>query len=96
MLVHTCASYRPLSRKRKKLPPRPRRKASKFEEYSPEQAPYRRNTTEYKSVMSNSKIEGAEVSFFKQEVSKQYSVAIPYNKGGYQVIPRSDVKHIGK
>ena len=33
---------------------------------------------------------------YKKEISKQYTVAIAYNKGAYQVIPNSDVKHIGK
>ena len=30
------------------------------------------------------------------EESKNFTVAPAYNKGAYQVIPRSDVKHIGK
>ena len=33
---------------------------------------------------------------YKKEISKQYTVAIAYNKGAYQVIPNSDVEHIGK
>ena len=33
---------------------------------------------------------------YKKEISKQYTVAIAYNKGAYQVIPNSDLKHIGK
>lgn len=33
---------------------------------------------------------------YKKEISKQYTVAVAYNKGAYQVIPRDDVKHIGK
>ena len=32
----------------------------------------------------------------KREISKGYTVAPAYNKGAYQVIPRTDVKHIGK
>ena len=32
----------------------------------------------------------------KREISKQYTLAPAYNKGAYQVIPRSDLKHIGK
>ena len=30
------------------------------------------------------------------EISKQYTLAPAYNKGAYQVIPRGDVKWIGK
>tara|TARA_B100000575_G_C22741547_1_gene443408 strand:+ start:290 stop:592 length:303 start_codon:yes stop_codon:yes gene_type:complete len=33
---------------------------------------------------------------YKNEVSKLYTVAIPYNKGGYQVIPTENIKDIGK
>jgi hypothetical protein len=33
---------------------------------------------------------------YKQEISKNYTVAVAYNKGGYQVIPNDQVKYIGK
>tara|TARA_Y100001937_G_scaffold43358_1_gene61239 strand:- start:615 stop:749 length:135 start_codon:yes stop_codon:yes gene_type:complete len=33
---------------------------------------------------------------WKQEESKNFTVAPAYNKGAYQVIPKSDVEHIGK
>tara|TARA_R110000737_G_scaffold126841_3_gene159336 strand:+ start:127 stop:369 length:243 start_codon:yes stop_codon:yes gene_type:complete len=33
---------------------------------------------------------------YKQEISKQYTVAVAYNKGGYQVIPNTQIKDIGK
>ena len=33
---------------------------------------------------------------WKIEASKKFTVAPAYNKGAYQVIPPSDVKHIGK
>lgn len=33
---------------------------------------------------------------YKLEESKNFTVAPAYNKGAYQVIPRGDVKHIGK
>ena len=33
---------------------------------------------------------------YKQEVSKNYTVAIGYNKGAYQVIPNKDIKSIGR
>ena len=33
---------------------------------------------------------------YKQEVSKNYTVAIGYNKGAYQVIPNTEIKDIGK
>tara|TARA_Y100001963_G_C6742118_1_gene429524 strand:+ start:241 stop:579 length:339 start_codon:yes stop_codon:yes gene_type:complete len=33
---------------------------------------------------------------YKKETLKRYTVAIGYNKGGYQVIPNSEIKDIGK
>ena len=33
---------------------------------------------------------------WKVEISKQYTIAPAYNKGAYQVIPRKEVKEIGK
>ena len=33
---------------------------------------------------------------YKKEASKNFTVAIGYNKGGYQVIPNSEIKDIGK
>lgn len=33
---------------------------------------------------------------YKKEASKNFTVAIGYNKGGYQVIPNNEIKHIGK
>lgn len=33
---------------------------------------------------------------YKREVSKNYTVSIAYNKGGYMVVPNSDLTHIGK
>lgn len=32
----------------------------------------------------------------KQEVSSNYTVAVAYNKGAYQVIPKDGIKHIGR
>ena len=33
---------------------------------------------------------------YKRDISKQYTVSIAYNKGAYQVIPKGEVKDIGK
>ena len=33
---------------------------------------------------------------YKKETSKKYTVSIGYNKGGYQVIPNSEIKDIGR
>jgi hypothetical protein len=44
-------------------------------------------TSKYSAPVDNS---------WKVEASKKYTVAPAYNKGAYQVIPPSDVEHIGK
>ena len=33
---------------------------------------------------------------YRQEVSKQHTVAIAYNKGGYMVISKDNIRDIGK
>ena len=33
---------------------------------------------------------------YKKEISANYTIAIPYNKGGYQVISKENIKDIGK
>ena len=49
----------------------------------------------YPSFMTNKPMVVEDTSY-KQEVSKNYTVAVAYNKGGYQVIPTDQVKYIGK
>lgn len=39
---------------------------------------------------------GKQDESYKHEVSKNYTVAIGYNKGAYQVIPNNEIKSIGK
>ena len=33
---------------------------------------------------------------YKREISSDYSIGVAYNKGAYQVIPRSEIKHMGR
>ena len=33
---------------------------------------------------------------YKQEISSKYTISVAYNKGAYQVIPKGDIKWIGK
>jgi len=40
--------------------------------------------------------ENAEWKKEKQEISATYTIAPAYNKGAYQVVPKNEVKHIGK
>ena len=40
--------------------------------------------------------ENAEWQKEKQKISSTYTIAPAYNKGAYQVVPKNEVKHIGK
>jgi hypothetical protein len=58
---------------------------------------YRRPTTQHKSL--NTTICDTTISKeseIRKEVSSQYTVAVAYNKGAYQVIPKDGIKHIGR
>ena len=50
----------------------------------------------YPSYTGSTKYQPEQDQSWKQEESKNFTVAPAYNKGAYQVIPRKDVKHIGK
>lgn len=95
MMVYTQSSYRPLSRKRKKLPKVSRKAKCTFEEYVPSEVMSRKTETKYKSVVS-SHIDTSKTNEFKKELSKHYTIAPAYNKGGYQVISPDNIKDIGK
>lgn len=50
----------------------------------------------YPSYTGDSTYRPADDQSWKAEESKNFTVAPAYNKGAYQVIPKRDVKHIGK
>ena len=50
----------------------------------------------YPSFTGESKYTPVADDSYKKEASKNFTVAIGYNKGGYQVIPKNEIKHIGK
>lgn len=51
----------------------------------------------YKSNMNSSNLSTVQADdSYKLEVSKNYTVSIAYNKSGYQVVPASEVRYIGK
>ena len=50
----------------------------------------------YPSYSGSTKYQPTEDQSWKQEASKNFTVAPAYNKGAYQVIPSTDVEHIGR
>ena len=95
MIIKGSISYDQYGRKRKRLP---RRKAKAKIGWSTVKR------KEYAENKKRNKIKSAPIgeykvpedTSYKKEASKKYTVAIAYNKGAYQVIPNSDIKHIGK
>ena len=95
MIIQGSMRYSPSGRKRKTNAWKKKRrhqfvaKAQKNVKPSRETTPHipSLKTTKYTPEVDNS---------WKVEESKQYTVAPAYNKGAYQVIPASDVEHIGK
>ena len=51
---------------------------------------------EYKSAPLTPPQHTVQDDSYKKEISSQYTVSIAFNKGAYQVVPNSDIKHIGK
>ena len=50
----------------------------------------------YQSFSGSNKYQTPKDQSWKLEASKNFTVAPAYNKGAYQVIPSTDIKHIGK
>tara|TARA_R110000782_G_C14762879_1_gene408319 strand:+ start:305 stop:610 length:306 start_codon:yes stop_codon:yes gene_type:complete len=69
-----------------------------FREMPVKAVPYRREEqNDYKSAPLTPSSSNVQVDdSYKREVSKNYTVSIAYNKGGYMVVPNSDLTHIGR
>ena len=95
MIVQGSMTHSPCGRKRKtnafKKAKRPAFVAQSPKNYK------KAKTQEFPSVLST-KTNSCETidNSWKVEESKKFTVAPAYNKGAYQVIPRGDVKCIGK
>ena len=55
----------------------------------------REQEEKYPSYISTKTISNFDNSY-KKEISKKYTISIAYNKGGYQVISKDNIKDIGK
>lgn len=51
---------------------------------------------QYKSAPLTPPRQTVQDDSYKKEISSNYTVSIAFNKGAYQVVPKSDIKHIGK
>jgi hypothetical protein len=94
MIIKGNMKYDNHGRKRKVKAVRATRKPQEWKTFEPTDT-YKRTTKQYPSL-SMGEYKPQEDKSYQQEVSKQYTVSIAYNKGAYQVIPKKDIKHIGK
>ena len=97
MIVKGSLNYDQFGRKRKKKTTKARKSTNQRTKTfkSSIKTTKSSNKTMYPSA-EVSEYKTPEDTSYKKEISKQYTVAIAYNKGAYQVIPNSDLKHIGK
>ena len=103
MIIKGSLGYDQYGRKRKRLRTKRKSHKSTWTQGAVAQQGERRTCTAKVagSIPVSSTSEGAGQgtkvdNSWKIEASKKFTVAPAYNKGAYQVIPPSDVEHIGK
>ena len=95
MIIKGHMTYDQHGRKRKsKFTKAVRTKQPEWKSFAPDTT-YRRETKQYPSAPLSEYTPARDTSY-KQKASEKYTVSIAYNKGAYQVIPKEEVKHIGK
>ena len=97
MIVKGSMNYDQFGRKRKKKTTRARKSTNQVGKTfkSSSKTTKSSNKTMYPSAKV-SEYKTPEDTSYKKEISKHYTVYIAYNKGAYQVIPKNEVKDIGK
>ena len=95
MIVQGSMRYSPSGRKRKTNAWKKRAAKPNSMQATKTPQPVVETKKEYPSCKT-SKYSAPVDNSWKVEASKKYTVAPAYNKGAYQVIPPSDIKHIGK
>ena len=101
MIIKGSLGYDQYGRKRKRLRTKRKSHKSTWTQGAVAQQGERRTCTAKVAgsipVSSTSSGKGTKPdNSWKVEISKQYTIAPAYNKGAYQVIPRKEVKDIGK
>jgi hypothetical protein len=95
MIIKGQMTYDQHGRRRKsKFTKAVKTKQPEWKTFAPDTT-FRRTTKEYPSAPLSQYSTPTDTSY-KQKASKNYTVSIAYNKGAYQVIPKEEVKHIGK
>ena len=96
MIIQGSMRYSPSGRKRKTNAYKKKAKP-KFVAQKTKKIQKKDTSPEIPSLIHSSKTKyKSEDNSWKLEESKKWTVAPAYNKGAYQVIPKGDVKWIGK
>lgn len=93
-MIYGSMRHTSTGRKKKKNYWTTKSRTPEFKPYTPAKV-VRRETPDYPSHELTTYTPEKDTSF-KLEESKKFTVAPAYNKGAYQVIPKSDIEHIGK
>ncbi len=90
-------------RKRKPLPRKSSKRKATSKGETPSMSPRMKEIKEFneKYPSYSGKAKASEPALveedsYKEEAKSKYTVAIAYNKGSYQIIPKEDLEHIGK
>lgn len=96
MIIHGSMSHTYSGRKRKSVRGRKTKHVVRSSATVPTYSNYR-ETPHYPSHDSMKHNTGVDANLQeKLEVAKNYTVAVAYNKGAYQVVSKENIKHIGK
>ncbi len=98
MIIHGSINYSPCGRKRKTVANR-KRKVARASGRPLAKPQYLKDMEEFDAKYPSMKTTSSkpiEDTSYKQEISRQYTISVAYNKGAYQVIPKGEVKWIGK
>lgn len=98
MIIHGSINYSPCGRKRKTTPQRKKR-VVRAKSKTLARPQYLKDMDEFNAKYPSMKTTSSkpiEDTSYKQEISRQYTISVAYNKGAYQVIPKGDIEWIGK
>lgn len=96
MIIHGSMSHSYSGRKRSTSRSRKVKRVVRSNATVPTYSNYR-ETPHYPSHDSKSHNTSVDANLQeKLEVAKNYTVAVAYNKGAYQVVSKDNIKHIGK
>jgi hypothetical protein len=98
MIIHGSMNYSPSGRRRR-TPIQRKRRVVRGSGKPIARPQYLKDIDEFNAKYPSMKTTSSkpiEDTSYKQEISSKYTISVAYNKGAYQVIPKGDIKWIGK